>query len=55
MMQMGQIGGVAAALCVRDNVQPRSLDVRKLQETLLKLNYCLGDSARLQQLGLSLA
>lgn len=34
---MGQSVGVAAAMCVRDKVKPRSLQVKKLQERLLEL------------------
>jgi hypothetical protein len=49
----GQAAGVAAALCARQNVQPRNLDVKKLQGALLKLNCPLGNHARLAELGLA--
>ena len=48
----GQAAGIAAALCAKDNVQPRDLDVKKLQRALVKLNCPLGDHARLVELGL---
>ncbi|MFA4838605.1 MAG: FAD-dependent oxidoreductase [Candidatus Neomarinimicrobiota bacterium] len=35
VMLIGQAAGAAAALCVRENVQPRDLAVRKLQQVLL--------------------
>jgi len=35
VMNIGQAAGMAAALCVKFNCQPRELDVRKLQEALL--------------------
>ncbi len=34
MMAIGQAAGMAAALCAAQDVEPRALDVRKLQETL---------------------
>jgi len=35
VMLIGQAAGAAAALCVRENVQPRDLAIRKLQQVLL--------------------
>ncbi|MBQ2162463.1 MAG: FAD-dependent oxidoreductase, partial [Bacteroidales bacterium] len=34
-MCLGEAAGKAAALCARDGVQPRELDVRKLRKALL--------------------
>jgi HEAT repeat protein len=36
MQRLGEAAGAAAALCVRDRVAPRQLDVRRLQEVLLR-------------------
>jgi hypothetical protein len=36
LMAISQASGTAAALCVRSGVQPRDLDVGKLQDTLLE-------------------
>ena len=52
MLLNGQAAGIAAALCVRDNVQPRDLDVKKLQRVLIKLHCPIGDDARMKELGL---
>ena len=52
VMHMGQAGGAAAALAVRDGVSPRELNVRGLQEKLLHEGFYLGDGARLRELGL---
>ncbi|MFZ5515595.1 MAG: FAD-dependent oxidoreductase [Candidatus Zhuqueibacterota bacterium] len=35
VMQIGQAAGACAALCIRERVQPRALNVRQLQQTLL--------------------
>lgn len=40
-MATGQAAGTAAALCTRDKVSPRSLDVRLLQDALIKQGVCL--------------
>ena len=53
LLLMGQAAGVAAALCVRDNVEPRDLDHRKVQRVLVELGCPIGDNARLQELGLA--
>jgi hypothetical protein len=52
-MTLGQAAGVAAALCARNRVAPRSLDVRTLQRALLKQGVYLGDEQRLRTLGLA--
>ena len=36
MMDMGQAAGVAAALCVKEGVRPRDLDVKKIQKILVE-------------------
>jgi len=51
-LQNGQAAGIAAALCVKDGVEPRDLDVRKLQRALLKLRAPFADDQRLKELGL---
>ncbi|NMA66179.1 MAG: FAD-dependent oxidoreductase [Clostridiaceae bacterium] len=33
---LGEAGGVAAALCVKDNVEPRDVDIDKLRKTLVE-------------------
>ena len=49
----GQAAGVAAALCVREGVQPRDLDARKLQRILVDELHCpLAEEDRLETLGL---
>lgn len=40
-MLTGQVAGTAAAICVRDNVMPRDVDIRKLQKTLKQDNVKL--------------
>jgi len=52
VLMNGQAAGVAAALCVADGVEPRDLDVKKLQKALLKLQSPMGEDDRLQELGL---
>jgi hypothetical protein len=49
---MGQAGGTAAALCARNGVSPRELDVKELQRTLLDQGFYLGDVERLGELKL---
>ena len=53
VMYMGQAGGTAAALAAASGVQPRDLDVRRLQRLLLEAGFYLGEPARLAQLGLA--
>jgi len=53
MLLNGQAAGVAAALCVKDGVQPRDLDVKKLQNILVNELACpLAEEDRLRKLGL---
>lgn len=52
LMMLGEAAGRAAALSVADGVQPRNLDVRKLQRTLLSEGFFLGEPERLAELGL---
>ncbi|MBW4575798.1 MAG: FAD-dependent oxidoreductase [Aphanothece sp. CMT-3BRIN-NPC111] len=41
VMNIGQAAGMAAALCVEQNCQPRDLPVRVLQEALLQNEQCV--------------
>jgi len=52
MLMNGQAAGIAAALCVKDGVQPRDLQVKKLQQILVDLGCPVGNDARLKELGL---
>jgi len=52
VMHMGQAGGTAAALAVKNGVTPKELNVKMLQQKLLHDGFCLGDDARLKELGL---
>ncbi len=52
VMYMGQAGGTAAAMCAKNGVAPRKLDVKQLQKRLLEAGFYLGDDARLVELGL---
>lgn len=49
---MGQAAGVAAALAVRNGVEPRRIEVRELQRILQALGSRLGSPERLSELGL---
>ena len=53
VQHMGEIGGIAAAMAVKQGVAPRRLDVKALQRRLLKGGYYLGDAKRLAALGLA--
>jgi len=53
MAPLGEAAGLAAALAVKDGVQPRDIDVKKLQRAMLAGGYRLGDQARLKELGLA--
>jgi hypothetical protein len=37
-MAIGEAAGAAAAICSKDNVNPRNVDVEKLQDILIKQN-----------------
>ena len=52
LMLLGEAAGVAAAMSVKEGVQPRDLNVKQLQKELLKRGFPLGDEARLVELGL---
>ena len=53
MLLCGQAAGVAAALCCRQDVAPRCLDVSELQRILVNdLNCPLANEERLRELGL---
>ena len=53
MMVFGQTVGTAAGIAARDNVTPRKVDVRKVQRRLVRDGIVLGESARLQELGIA--
>jgi len=53
MIMLGEVAGLAAAIAAKDDVAPRSLDVKKLQRAMLDGGYFLGDEARLGGLGLA--
>ena len=55
VMHMGQAGGTAAALAVKNGVTPRELNVKTLQQKLLYDSFYLGDHERLKELGLALS
>lgn len=44
--------GVAAALSAKNAVQPRALNVKKLQSALLEMRCPIGTEQRLRELGL---
>ena len=50
---IGEAAGTAAAIAAESNVTPRNLDVRRLQEALIKQGAHLGNEARLKELGLA--
>lgn len=52
VMLDAQAAGLAAALSVAGGVEPRNLDVKKLQKVLVKLGTPLGDEKRIKELGL---
>ncbi|MBH07443.1 MAG: hypothetical protein CMJ20_14130 [Phycisphaeraceae bacterium] len=52
MLMNGQAAGIAASLCVNENVEPRDLDVRKLQKILVDLDCPVAEDERLVGLGL---
>ena len=41
VMQLGQAAGASAAMCVRDKIQPRTVNVRNLQQVLLNAGMWL--------------
>ena len=52
-MELGQVGGAAAALSVKNDLSPHELPVRDLQSYLLEEGFYLGDRRRLSELGLA--
>jgi len=52
VMLNAQAAGMAAAQCVADRVEPRKLNVKKLQKALLAAGCPLGEGKRLEELGL---
>ncbi len=50
VMMMGQAAGTAAALCARQNLYPRQLDVRQLQQALVDAGINLGPKERVDTL-----
>ena len=52
VMHMGDVGGKAAAIAVREDMPIQDLDIRLLQRCLLDEGYYLGESSRLKELGL---
>ena len=52
MLLSGQAAGIAAALCVKEGIEPRDLDVRKLQKILVGLGSPVATEERLEELGL---
>jgi hypothetical protein len=53
IQHMGEVGGIAAAMAVKQRVSPGKIDVKALQRELLKRGYYLGDAQRLASLGLT--
>jgi len=43
VMLMGQAAGIAAALCVKNDVAPRHLEVKELQHMLVQYGCPLGN------------
>jgi len=52
VMFLAQAGGTAAAMAVKQDVEPRNIDVKELQKKLLAAGYYLGDENRLKALNL---
>ena len=50
---MGQAAGIAAAMAAAQGIAPGKLDVRQLQEALLKEGFYLGERDRIEELGLT--
>lgn len=53
MMLSGQAAGIAAALCAKEGIEPRKLNIRKLQKILIQWGCPLGTKERLESLGLT--
>lgn len=52
VMLNAQAAGLAAALSIAEGVEPRNLNVKKLQKVLVKLGCPLGDEKRIKELDL---
>ena len=50
VMYMGQAGGIAAAMAAKKRINPRDIDIKKLQKKLLAAGFYLGDEDRLKEL-----
>ena len=53
VMYMGQAGGTAAAMAAKNRINPRDIDIKKLQNKLLAAGFHLGDEDRLKKLNLN--
>ena len=53
MQLMGQAAGVAAALAVKQNVEPRDIDIKELQKALHALGSEVCSQDRLKELGIA--
>ncbi len=53
MMTLGEVCGIAAAQAVKTSTSPKTLDIKKLQRSLLSIGYNLGEEWRLKELELS--
>ena len=53
LMTLGQAGGTAAAMCVKTGASAQTLDIKTLQNELLKQGFNLGDTERLRELDLN--
>lgn len=53
VMVTGCIAGIAANLAVGSDVNPRNVDIKSLQQKLVKQGFYLGDEKRLAELGLA--
>jgi len=53
VMYMSQAGGIAAAMAAKNRINPRDIDVKKLQKKLLAAGFYLGDKDRLKELKLN--
>jgi hypothetical protein len=51
MMLMGQAAGIAAGMCALEDIEPRELDHKRVQERILEWGSAIGDDARLEELG----
>ena len=52
VMTMGEAAGIAAAICAKQGVMPRDIDIKALQRVLRKSGVNLGTPGRVAALGL---